>query len=189
MAKPKAKPKAWLWVGAAGALVLLYLYYRSRSAAPTAAAASGSGTPGPDRTGSAAQQPSGGASTIPGNLPPLLVGQPADTPTQAVAAADTSSTESPSLLTPIVPDVPTQPVAPPVLTPAVSAVSSLLGTPTPLIPMPGTFAAVTQTPIYQSNTVGTSGLVGTGTATTLVDQSGHVVNAKGARVGGAVLDL
>jgi hypothetical protein len=53
--------------------VILYLRHRSSAAANPL---DSSGTPGPDMTGSAAQQPSGGASSAPGNLPLALATQP-----------------------------------------------------------------------------------------------------------------
>lgn len=76
-----------LYVGLAlAAAVVVVLLIRARGAGGSLVS---SGTPGPDLTGSAAQQPTGGASSIPGNLPPLLVSQP-DALQQQVQQTDAS---------------------------------------------------------------------------------------------------
>lgn len=85
----------WLWVVVAGVLLLtIYLVWSRRA---QAAALNTSGTPGPDLTGSRAQQPNGGAASIPGSLPNLLVDQP-NALTDQVQTTDTSSAESPQAL-------------------------------------------------------------------------------------------
>jgi hypothetical protein len=86
----------WTWYAVAGALLLAgYLLYRAHRSAAASGPQVTSGTPGPAGDGSAAQQPSGGAAGIPGNLPPLLVGQ-TDPLTGQVQQTNAGSTEAPT---------------------------------------------------------------------------------------------
>lgn len=73
-----------------------YLFVRSRNAA--AATLDTSGTPGPDLSGSAAQQPQGGAASVPGNLPLGLLSQPdqVQQKVQQTDAGGTATAESPT---------------------------------------------------------------------------------------------
>ena len=71
-----SRRRALLIAGALGLAVVAVLVLRSRGAAAAATVADTSGTPGPDLTGSAAQQPSGGAASVPGNLPASLLSSP-----------------------------------------------------------------------------------------------------------------
>lgn len=97
MAKTAPSRRTLLLAAAGGAVVLLaVVLLRSRQAAagrldPT------SGTPGPDLTGSAAQQPSGGASSIPGKLPDALLVS-SDPVTEQVQATDAGSEQAPASL-------------------------------------------------------------------------------------------
>jgi hypothetical protein len=79
-------------------LLAAYLIYTRRAGA--SGAADTSGTPGPDRTGSAAQQPNGGASSVPGSLPPLLVDQPDPLTSQVQTTDGSGSGEAPSTIAP-----------------------------------------------------------------------------------------
>jgi hypothetical protein len=82
----------------AGAAILVtvavLLAHRSSQAQ---AAQDSSGRPGPDLTGSAAQQPSGGAASVPGQLPDTILTS-TDPLQQQVQQADTSSSDSPQML-------------------------------------------------------------------------------------------
>lgn len=85
----------WLWIVAA--LLLLaggYLLWTRRA---SASGLSTSGNPRRDLTGSDAQQPNGGAASVPGNLPPFLVSQPDALQTQ-VQQAQGGSPESASMI-------------------------------------------------------------------------------------------
>ncbi len=182
-AKKPRKPPTWVWVGAAALLALAaWWLLRGRNAS---AATDTSGRPGPDLSGSAAQQPSGGASSIPGNLPPLLVSQ-VDPVTGQVTVTDASSQDAPTMLTS------DQPTASPYVTQAGSAA-------------PGTFAGETQTYLTPSVATAAGGLTTYGTVgaytpgygrsieqpnqqTVYVDSTGHVTSPVGTRVGGRTLD-
>jgi hypothetical protein len=85
-----------------------------------------------------------------------------------------TTTPTPAASSPLAPD------------PAPAAPSDLAGS--NLTPSAGTFAGETGTPIL-SAPVDTAGTYDPGSTTTsLVDVTGHVVNAKGGRVGGAALE-
>lgn len=83
----------WLWIVGAGVLLLaVYFVYTRRAQAATL---NTSGMPRPDLTGSAAD-PSGGASSIPGQLPDgLLIGP--NTITEQVQATDTADGTAPTM--------------------------------------------------------------------------------------------
>lgn len=90
--------RTWLYVaGGAVLLVVLLVVLRRRSSSnPTL---DSSGTPGPDQTGSSvAPTPTGGAGSVPGNLPPLFVSQP-DQVQQQVQQTDASGSSSQSATT------------------------------------------------------------------------------------------
>lgn len=84
-----------LWAGAAAALALVAWFVVSHKRASSATAATDtSGRPGPDLSGSAAQQPNGGAASVPGNMPLLVQPDGLQTAVQ-LAAAD--SGQSPTM--------------------------------------------------------------------------------------------
>jgi hypothetical protein len=88
-----------LWIGAAAALALVavFVLHRARSSS-SSSANDNSGRPGPDLSGSsAAQEPGGGASSIPGKLPDALL-VASDPLGQQVQTTDTSSPQSPQML-------------------------------------------------------------------------------------------
>ncbi len=98
----------WAWIaGAAVLVVAAYMIYRRRSAGSSGSLDT-SGTPGPDLTGSAAQQPNGGAASVPGNLPNQLVSQP-DAVQQQVQTTDTTSEQAPTMASSSAPTATTGP--------------------------------------------------------------------------------
>ncbi len=94
-AKTKTPPTRLLLLASAAVLaVALVLAMRARSASASDLT---SGNPGPDLTGSAAQQPSGGAASVPGNLPDSLLTSP-DPVQQQVQQTDAGSAQAPASL-------------------------------------------------------------------------------------------
>ena len=88
-----------LWGAAAVVLaVAVVLVYRARTPA-RGSTLDTSGRPGPDLTGSAAQEPSGGAAGVPGKLPPQLISEP-DALQTGVQQANTVSAQSPQAIPP-----------------------------------------------------------------------------------------
>lgn len=83
--------------GAALVVVAAFLFVRHRaSKAQAQQAQDNTGRPGPDLAGSAAQQPNGGAASVPGNLPGF-VSQP-DALQQQVQSFNAASNESPQAI-------------------------------------------------------------------------------------------
>lgn len=90
-----ASPPRWLlWVLGAIALAIA-VWFLLRRRASGGGTLDSSGTPGPNRTASTAQEPSGGAGNVPGNLPLDLISHPNGLQEQ-VQAFDAGSVESPS---------------------------------------------------------------------------------------------
>lgn len=126
----------WLWAVVAGVLLLaLFMLYKARAA--SSSTLNTSGTPGAATSGSAAQEPTGGASSVPGQLPPFLVSQP-DALQEQVQRFDTSSAESPQAL-----NTPTSSVSGIVNNPSFqAALQSALAPPTSYVNNPGLQSAV-----------------------------------------------
>lgn len=95
-----ALPSRSRWLIAAGVGVLLLAAYLLWARRAQGGGIDTSGAPGPDHAGSAAQQPSGGASDVPGNLPPELVSQPDPVTTQVQTTDASASSTAPYLTTP-----------------------------------------------------------------------------------------
>ena len=103
-AKASVSRRLILWLAGATILALaVFLVLRRRTSSSSSSNVDSldtSGRPGPDlATVSAAQQPSGGGSSVPGRLPPGVVNQPPGVE-QIVQRNDTTSPDSPSMQTP-----------------------------------------------------------------------------------------
>lgn len=93
-----SSPPRWLWWALAAGVVAVGGYLLWQRSAGTGGKLDSSGTPGPGRASSAAQEPSGGAGNVPGNLPLDLISHP-DALQQQVQTSDAGSSvaaESPT---------------------------------------------------------------------------------------------